>query len=185
MQIGLALRDEIADLEHAGCQVIQVDEPALREAMPLRPAARDEYLTWTVDSFRLATAGAKSSTQIHTHMCYCEFEDCMDAIDRLDTDVNSIENARSDDATLKAFQDIGYGKGLGPGTYDIHSPVVPPTDFISSKIRSFLACMQKEHLFINPDCGLKTRGWPETIDALRNMVTATKAIRAEIAVASC
>jgi len=181
MQIGLALRDEIADLEKAGCQVIQVDEPALREAMPLRPAARDEYLTWTVDSFRLATAGAKSSTQIHTHMCYCEFEDCMEAIDRLDTDVNSIENARSDDATLKAFRDIGYGKGLGPGTYDIHSPVVPPTDFIASKIKSFLECMQTEHLFINPDCGLKTRGWSETIDALRNMVTATKAIRAEIA----
>ena len=183
-QIGLALRDEIADLEKAGCQVIQVDEPALREAMPLRPAARDEYLTWTVDSFRLSTAGAASSTQIHTHMCYCEFQDCMEAIDRMDTDVNSIENARSDDATLKAFRDIGYGKGLGPGTYDIHSPVVPPTDFISAKIKSFLACMDEDKIMINPDRGLKTRGWPETIDALKNMVDATKQIRAELGVAA-
>ena len=180
MQIGLALRDEIHDLEVAGCQVIQVDEPALREAMPLRPQAREDYLTSTVDAFRLSTAGAASATQIHTHMCYCEFEDCMEAIDRMDTDVNSIENARSDDATLRAFREIGYGKGLGPGTYDIHSPVVPPTEFIAGKIRSFLDCMDQENLIINPDCGLKTRTWPETIDALRNMVEATKMIRAQI-----
>ena len=119
MQIALGIRDEIADLEKAGCKVIQVDEPALREAMPLRSASRDEYLTWTVDSFKLSTSGATSACQIHTHMCYCEFEDCMAAIDRMDTDVNSIENARSDDATLIAFRDIGYSKGLGPGTYDI------------------------------------------------------------------
>lgn len=179
-QIGLAIRDEIADLEKAGCQVIQVDEPALREAMPLRPVAREDYLTWTVDSFRLATAGAKSTTQIHTHMCYCEFEDCMPAIDRMDTDVNSIENARSDDATLRAFRDLGYGKGLGPGTYDIHSPVIPKTDFIADKIRNFLESVETEHLVINPDCGLKTRTWPETIAALRNMVAATETIRNEI-----
>ena len=180
MQIALALRDEIYDLEQAGCRVIQVDEPALREAMPLRPRAKDEYLKWTVDAFRLATAGALPETQIHTHMCYCEFEDCMDAIDRMDTDVNSIENARSDDATLRAFQAIGYGKGLGPGTYDIHSPVVPPVSFIEGKIRSFLGSVEPGNLVINPDCGLKTRAWPETIEALKNMVTATKSIRAEI-----
>jgi len=180
MQIALALRDEITDLEKAGCQVVQVDEPALREAMPLRPKARDEYLTWTVDSFRLSTAGARPETQIHTHMCYCEFEDCMEAIDRMDTDVNSIENARSDDATLVAFKNIGYGKGLGPGTYDIHSPVVPPTDFIENKIRSFLGSVEISNLVINPDCGLKTRAWEETIAALKNMVEATKKIRAEI-----
>lgn len=179
-QIGLAIRDEIADLEKVGCQVIQVDEPALREAMPLRPKAREDYLTWTVDSFRLATAGAKSTTQIHTHMCYCEFEDCMPAIDRMDTDVNSIENARSDDVTLRAFRDLGYGKGLGPGTYDIHSPVIPKTDFIEDKIRIFLESVKIEHLVINPDCGLKTRTWPETIGALRNMVAATETIRNEI-----
>jgi len=183
MQIALGIQKEIADLEDAGCQVIQVDEPALREAMPLRPAKKDEYLTWAVDSFRLSCAKAKSETQIHTHMCYCEFGDCMDAIDRLDTDVNSIENARSDDATLKQFRDIGYAKGLGPGTYDIHSPVVPPVDFIEGKIKSFLQCMDVKSLIINPDCGLKTRDWPETIAALQNMVTATKAIRKELSVA--
>jgi 5-methyltetrahydropteroyltriglutamate--homocysteine methyltransferase len=177
MQIGLAIRDEIHDLEQAGCTVIQVDEPALREAMPLRQAQKDEYLTWTVDSFRLATAGAKSETQIHTHMCYCEFGDCMDAIDRLDTDVNSIENARSDDATLVAFAEIGYTKGLGPGTYDIHSPVVPTVEFIEDKIRSFIRCTPVENLVINPDCGLKTRTWPETIGALQNMIAANNAIR--------
>lgn len=181
MQIALGIRDEITDLEAAGCKVIQVDEPALREAMPLRSAAKDEYLTWTVDSFKLATSGPSSDVQIHTHMCYCEFEDCMEAIDRMDTDVNSIENARSDDATLLAFRDIGYGKGLGPGTYDIHSPVVPPVAFVEKKIRSFLeAGVAVENLVINPDCGLKTRNWPETIGALKAMVEATNTIRAEI-----
>jgi 5-methyltetrahydropteroyltriglutamate--homocysteine methyltransferase len=180
-QIALALRDEIRDLEEAGCKIIQVDEPALREAMPLRPAAREEYLTWTVDSFRLSTAGAASSTSIHTHMCYCEFDDCMEAIDRMDTDVNSIENARSDDATLRAFRNLGYAKGLGPGTYDIHSPVVPSEDFIVAKIKSFLACMKDKNLLvINPDCGLKTRAWNETIDALKNMVAATEYVRSHL-----
>jgi 5-methyltetrahydropteroyltriglutamate--homocysteine methyltransferase len=180
-QIALALRDEIKDLEEAGCRIIQVDEPALREAMPLRPSAREEYLNWTVDAFRLATAGAASSNQIHTHMCYCEFDDCMEAIDRMDTDVISIENARSDDATLRAFHNLGYTKGLGPGTYDIHSPVVPSQDFIVGKIKSFLACMKdKKLLVINPDCGLKTRAWNETIGSLKNMVAAAKHIRSEL-----
>jgi len=182
-QLALAIRDEITDLEAVGCKVIQVDEPALREAMPLRSSAKDEYLAWTVDSFKLATSGAASSVQIHTHMCYCEFEDCMDAIDRMDTDVNSIENARSDDATLIAFRDLGYDKGLGPGTYDIHSPVVPPVDFIEKKIQSFLeAGVKKENLVVNPDCGLKTRNWPETIGALKAMVEATNNIRFKISV---
>ena len=180
MQIALAIRDEIADLEKAGCTVIQVDEPALREGMPLRPAKKEEYLTWAVDSFRLSTSGAKSETQIHTHMCYCEFNDCMEAIDRLDTDVNSIENARSDNATLLAFKRIGYTKGLGPGTYDIHSPVVPPVDFIKAKLESFLECIEIEKLYVNPDCGLKTRAWPETIGALRNMIAANDGVRAKL-----
>jgi 5-methyltetrahydropteroyltriglutamate--homocysteine methyltransferase len=157
-----------------------VDEPALREAMPLRSVAKQEYLDWAVDAFCLATSRAKSETQVHTHMCYCEFHDCMDAIDKLDTDVNSIENARSDNATLIAFQEIGYDKDLGPGTYDIHSPVVPTVEFISEKIQSFLQCLPAERLVINPDCGLKTRTWPETIDALTNMVEATRRIREEI-----
>lgn len=180
MQIGLVVRDEIADLEKVGCTVVQVDEPALREAMPLREAAKEEYLRWTVDSFRLATAGAKSETQIHTHMCYCEFDDCMEAIDRMDTDVNSIENARNDDYTLRAFKRIGYTKGLGPGTYDIHSPVVPTVDFIRNKIKSFLQSVELKNLFINPDCGLKTRAWPETIGALKNMIAANDLVRAEL-----
>lgn len=180
MQIGLAIRDEIADLEEAGCTVIQVDEPALREAMPMRPDKKEEYLRWTVDSFRLATAGAANETQIHTHMCYCEFDDCMGAIDRMDTDVSSIENARCDDYTLRAFQRIGYGKGLGPGVYDIHSPVVPSVDFVKNKIKNSLSCMQVRHLCVNPDCGLKTRDWPETIGALKNMVEANDQVRAEL-----
>jgi 5-methyltetrahydropteroyltriglutamate--homocysteine methyltransferase len=178
-QVGLCIRDEIADLEAAGCQVIQVDEPALREGMPLRDGAKEEYLLWAVDSFRLATAGAKNETQIQTHMCYCEFKDCMGAIDRMDTDVNSIENSRSDNATLEAFRAFGYNKGFGPGTYDIHSPVVPSMLHQKVKIESFLEVLAPDNIVINPDCGLKTRTWPETIAALRNMVTATQKIRAE------
>jgi 5-methyltetrahydropteroyltriglutamate--homocysteine methyltransferase len=207
MQIGLAIRDEIADLEKVvsisnsiqlrslqlhivqnltyvvvsqGCTVVQVDEPALREAMPLREAKKEEYLRWTVDAFRLSTAGAKNDTQVHTHMCYCEFDDCMEAIDRMDTDVNSIENARNDNYTLRAFKRIGYSKGLGPGTYDIHSPVVPSVQFIKDKIKSFLPCVEIQHLCINPDCGLKTRTWPETIGALKNMVAANDEVRTEL-----
>lgn len=180
IQIALAIRDEITDLEKAGCTVVQVDEPALREAMPLREGKKEEYLRWTVDSFRLATAGAKNETQVHTHMCYCEFDDCMEAIDRMDTDFNSIENARNDNYTLRAFKRIGYSKGLGPGTYDIHSPVVPSVEFIKDKIKSFLPCVEVQHLCINPDCGLKTRTWPETIGALKNMITANDEVRTEL-----
>jgi 5-methyltetrahydropteroyltriglutamate--homocysteine methyltransferase len=178
-QIALCIRDEITDLEHGGCRVIQVDEPALREGMPLRTDMKEEYLHWAVDAFRLATSGAKSVTQIQTHMCYCEFKDCMDAIDRMDTDVNSIENSRSDNATLEAFRLFGYTKGFGPGTYDIHSPVIPSMIQQKEKIESFLNVLEPENIIINPDCGLKTRTWPETIAALRNMVTATEKIRAE------
>merc|ERR1711935_853841 len=180
MQIALGIRDEIESLEKAGCKVIQVDEPALREAMPLRGDSEKEYLDWAVNAFRLSTAGALNETQIHTHMCYCEFDDCMDAIDRMDTDVNSIENARNDNYTLRAFKRIGYKKGLGPGVYDIHSPVVPSVEFVKTKINSFLYCMEIEHLCINPDCGLKTRTWPETIGALKNMIEANDQVRIEL-----
>jgi 5-methyltetrahydropteroyltriglutamate--homocysteine methyltransferase len=183
MQLALCIRDEIVDLERAGCTVIQVDEPALREAMPLREEQKQEYLTWAVDSFRLATAVAASETQIHTHMCYCEFADCMDAIDRIDVDVNSIENARSDNATLVAFQKLGYTKDLGPGTYDIHSPVIPPTEFIYEKLKTFLECIEVKNLVVNPDCGLKTRTWPETMGALKNMIEATNIVRKELNIA--
>lgn len=160
--------------------VVQVDEPALREAMPLREEKKKEYLRWTVDSFRLCTAGAKNETQVHTHMCYSEFNDCMEAIDRLDADVNSIEAARGDNQVLRGFQRIGYSKGLGPGTYDIHSPVIPTVEFIKDKIKSFLPCIELEKLVINPDCGLKTRTWPESIGALQNMVAANDEVRAEL-----
>jgi len=176
-QLALAIRDEVADLEKAGCSVIQVDEPALREGMPLKKEKKQEYLTWAVDAFRLATAVAKSDTQIHTHMCYCEFNDCMDAIDRLDTDVNSIENARSNNATLHAFKRIGYNKGLGPGLYDIHSPVVPPLEWMVQKLDTILTCVDVDQMVVNPDCGLKTRTWPETIAALQVMVSATEQTR--------
>ena len=179
-QIGLGIRDEISSLEKSGCTVIQVDEPALREGMPMRTRAKEEYLTWAVDAFCLSTAGSKSSTQIHTHMCYCEFDDCMEAIDRMDTDVNSIENARSDNATLEAFKRIGYSKGFGPGLYDIHSPVVPPMEDQYEKLKSFLEGLDIEQTVVNPDCGLKTRAWPETIAALRNMVAATLKVREEL-----
>jgi 5-methyltetrahydropteroyltriglutamate--homocysteine methyltransferase len=176
-QLALCLRDEIRDLEAVGCRVVQVDEPALREGMPFRTVEKDDYLKWAVDAFCLATAGAKSETQIHTHMCYCEFQDCMHAIDRMDTDVNSIENARSGNATLEAFKSIGYSKGFGPGLYDIHSPVVPSVESMVIKMKNFLDVLDDEAMFVNPDCGLKTRAWPETIAALRNMVEATKEVR--------
>ena len=181
-QIGLGIRDEISRLEESGCTVIQVDEPALREGMPMRPGSKEEYLTWAVNAFCLSTAGAKASTQIHTHMCYCEFDDCMEAIDRMDTDVNSIENSRSDNATLEAFKRIGYKKGFGPGLYDIHSAVVPSVENQYNKLKIFLECLDIEQTVVNPDCGLKTRAWPETIAALRNMVTATNKIREELGV---
>ncbi|GLE01643.1 hypothetical protein PINS_up010477 [Pythium insidiosum] len=179
-QLALCLRDEVADLEAAKCQVIQVDEPALREGMPLKAEKKDEYLQWGVDAFRLATAVARDETSIHTHMCYCEFHDCMHAIDAIDADVNSIENARSDDETIREFKAIGYQRDLGPGTYDIHSPVVPPTEQIVAKLESFLKLLPAKQVVVNPDCGLKTRKWPETIAALRNMVDATRLVRAKL-----
>ncbi|CAN0400677.1 unnamed protein product, partial [Ectocarpus sp. 12 AP-2014] len=147
--------------EAAGCKVIQVDEPALREGLPLKPVKKADYLKWATDSFLLATAIAKPETSIHTHMCYCDFGDCMEAIDRLDADVNSIENARSDNTTLRSFKEFNYKKGLGPGLYDIHSPVVPPVTTLQDKLEGFLKVLPKEQLVCNPDCGLKTRTWPQ------------------------
>ncbi|CAK4208824.1 unnamed protein product [Aphanomyces euteiches] len=179
-QLALCLRDEVAALESAGCSIIQVDEPALREGMPLKPSKKDEYLRWAVDAFRLSTAVAANPTSIHTHMCYCEFNDCMPSIDEIDADVNSIENARSGDETIRAFKSIGYKKDLGPGVYDIHSPVVPPKQEIVDKLHSFLALLPAKQLVVNPDCGLKTRRWPETIAALKHMVEAAAEVRATL-----
>ncbi|OQS02379.1 5-methlytetrahydropteroyltriglutamate-homocysteine methyltransferease [Thraustotheca clavata] len=179
-QLALCLRDEVAALEKAGCTIIQVDEPALREGMPLKLSKKDAYLRWAVDAFRLSTAVAANATSIHTHMCYCEFNDCMPSIDEIDADVNSIENARSGDETIRAFKSIGYKKDLGPGVYDIHSPVVPPKDEIIAKLESFLKLLPAKQLVVNPDCGLKTRRWPETIAALKNMVEAAHQVRSSL-----
>lgn len=180
-QLALALRSEIADLEAAGCRIIQVDEPALREGMPLVPHKKAAYLQWAVDAFLLATCGAAPATAIHTHMCYCEFQDCMEAIARLDADVNSIENSRSDNSTLEAFAAAGYKHMLGPGVYDIHSPVVPSVEDIVLKLRQFQRAFPLQRLVCNPDCGLKTRKWSEVLPALRNMVAAAAVVRAEAA----
>ncbi len=171
-QIALALRDEIADLEAAGARAVQVDEPALREGLPLKQERAEAYLTWAVDAFRLTVAGAHSKTQIHTHMCYAEFGDILAAIDGLDADVISIENARSGDATLQELAEYGYPREVGPGVYDIHSPVVPDVDFIKAKLDSFIRYLDPQKIWVNPDCGLKTRAWDEVIPALRNMVDA-------------
>jgi len=176
-QLGLALRDEMADLEAAGARLIQVDEPALREGLPLKRERWNDYLAWAVDAFRLATAQVQPGTQIHTHMCYSEFEDILPAIDRLDADVISIENARSGDAMLRALAEYGYPREVGPGVYDIHSPVIPSVDFIETKLRTFVQHLRPEQIWVNPDCGLKTRAWDEVIPALRGIMDAVRMLR--------
>ncbi|MGA9152192.1 MAG: 5-methyltetrahydropteroyltriglutamate--homocysteine S-methyltransferase [Candidatus Nitrosopolaris sp.] len=177
-QIALALRDEIADLEVAGIGIIQIDEPALREGLPLHKSDWAAYLDWAVDAFRLNTAVAKNDTQIHTHMCYCEFNDIMDSIAALDADVIAIETSRSDMELLEAFEEFEYPNEIGPGVYDIHSPNVPNVEWIESLLRKAAKRIPQERLWVNPDCGLKTRGWAETRKALANMVEAAKKLRA-------
>ncbi len=176
-QIALALRDEIADLAAAGARAIQVDEPALREGLPLKPARWDTYLIWAVDAFHLTVGCAAPETQIHTHMCYSEFQDILSAIDGLDADVISIENARSGDEMLRALAEYGYPREVGPGVYDIHSPVVPTVEFIAGKLESFVQHLKPKQIWVNPDCGLKTRAWDEVIPALRNMLEVVRQIR--------
>ncbi len=180
-QLALSLRDEIGDLQAAGARVIQVDEPALREGLPFKPERWDQYLDWAVDAFRLAVGGAASETQIHTHMCYAEFGDILGAIDRLNADVISIENARSDDETLRELADFDYGREVGPGVYDIHSPVVPTRDQVVDKLRMYLRHLPPERVWVNPDCGLKTRGWKEVLPSLAHIVEAVEIVRAEVA----
>ncbi|MGB3266429.1 MAG: 5-methyltetrahydropteroyltriglutamate--homocysteine S-methyltransferase [Microcoleus sp.] len=179
-QIALALRDEIADLEAAGAQVIQVDEPALREGLPLKVEKWNQYLSWAVDAFLLATASAHPQTQIHTHMCYCEFGDIIKDIERLDADVISIENSRSNNQTLHEITAAGYTYQVGNGVYDIHSPVVPTTEQILQQLRTGIANLPTQQIWVNPDCGLKTRRWEEVIPALKNMVEAAKILREEV-----
>ena len=178
-EVALAIRDEVEDLEGAGIGIIQVDEPALREGLPLRHAEWDEYLEWATATFRLATGVAAEQTQVHTHMCYGEFGDIIDAISSLDADVISIENARSGAELLRVFRDHGYDKWIGPGVYDIHSPRVPSVEEMAGVLRAALAVLSRDQLWVNPDCGLKTRAWPETLAALRHMVAAARQLRGE------
>lgn len=176
-QIALALRDEVADLEAAGIGIIQIDEPALREGLPLRRSEWDAYLTWSVEAFRLNAAVAKDETQIHTHMCYCEFNDIMESIAALDADVITIETSRSDMELLESFEEFDYPNEIGPGVYDIHSPNVPSVEWIEGLLRKAAQRIPAQRLWVNPDCGLKTRGWPETRAALANMVQAAQNLR--------
>jgi 5-methyltetrahydropteroyltriglutamate--homocysteine methyltransferase len=179
-QLALALRDEVIDLEAAGIHVIQVDEPALREGLPLRAGKeRERYLKWAVDSFKLSTAGVKDGTQIHSHFCYSEFQDFFYAIAALDADVLSIENSKSDAKLLKVFVDEAYPRHIGPGVYDIHSPRIPSEQEIKDRIEEMLQYLKPEQLWIDPDCGLKTRQWKETKASLTNMVNAAKFYRAK------
>ncbi|QTM69080.1 5-methyltetrahydropteroyltriglutamate--homocysteine S-methyltransferase [Buchnera aphidicola (Hormaphis cornu)] len=176
-QIALALRDEVLDLEKSGVDIIQIDEPALREGLPLKKRDWKKYLSWATESFRLSTTGIKDTTQIHTHMCYCEFNDIMEAIVQLDADVITIETARSDMELLEFFKIFKYPNEIGPGVYDIHSPNVPTIMFIENLLKKAIKYIPVSRLWVNPDCGLKTRNWKETRLALQNMVQASKNIR--------
>ncbi|MFD4950786.1 5-methyltetrahydropteroyltriglutamate--homocysteine S-methyltransferase [Streptomyces sp. NPDC058451] len=179
-QVALALRDEVNDLEAAGTSVIQVDEPALRETLPLRAADRAAYLAWATEAFRLTTGGVRPDTQIHTHMCYAEFGDVVQAIDDLDADVISLEAARSHMQVARELAAHGYPREAGPGVYDIHSPRVPSAEETADLLRTGLEAIPAERLWVNPDCGLKTRGWPETRASLENLVAAARTVRGEV-----
>ena len=179
-QVALALRDEVNDLEAAGTSVIQVDEPALRETLPLRVADHAAYLAWATEAFRLSTSGVQDRTQIHTHMCYAEFGDIVRAIDDLDADVISLEAARSHMQVARELAAHGYPREAGPGVYDIHSPRVPSADEAAALLRKGLAAIPAERLWVNPDCGLKTRGWTETRASLENLVAAARTVRTEL-----
>jgi 5-methyltetrahydropteroyltriglutamate--homocysteine methyltransferase len=178
-QIALALREEVRELEEAGIKIIQVDEPAIREGLPLRKSNWENYLQWAIDCFRLATSSVKDETQIHTHMCYSEFNDIIEWIAKMDADVISIEASRSKMELLKAFQDFHYPNEIGPGVYDIHSPRIPSREEIKSLIKKAIEVIPLKNLWVNPDCGLKTRNWEEVIPSLKNMVEAARELRKE------
>jgi 5-methyltetrahydropteroyltriglutamate--homocysteine methyltransferase len=176
-QIALALRDEVLDLERAGIAAIQIDEPAIREGLPLRRENWGHYLDWAVNAFRLSAAGVRDETQIHTHMCYSEFNDIIEAIAALDADVITIETSRSNMELLGAFVNFNYPNEIGPGVYDIHSPRVPQVEEMINLISKATAVLPAENLWVNPDCGLKTRGWAEVRPSLVNMVEAARELR--------
>jgi len=177
-QIALALRDELSDLEAAGIRIIQVDEPAMREGLPLRQDQWADYLRWAVEAFRLTTSGVVDGTQIHTHMCYAEFNDIIQSIAELDADVITLESSRSRMELLDAFREFDYPNEIGPGVYDIHSPRVPDTEEITDLLQRARRFVPAEQLWVNPDCGLKTRDWEQIEPALRNMVAAARQVRA-------
>ena len=179
-QIALAIRDEVQDLEAAGIGMIQIDEAALREGLPLRQADWPAYLDWAVDAFRLASSGVKDETQIHTHMCYSEFNDIMPAIAAMDADVISIETSRSDMELLDAFAEFEYPNEIGPGVWDIHSPHVPDTAAMEALLKKASHVIPSERLWVNPDCGLKTRGWPEVKESIAHLVDSARMMRAAI-----
>ncbi|XP_010549696.1 PREDICTED: 5-methyltetrahydropteroyltriglutamate--homocysteine methyltransferase 1 [Tarenaya hassleriana] len=181
-QIALAIKDEVEDLEKGGIGVIQIDEAALREGLPLRKSEHAFYLDWAVHSFRITNVGVQDSTQIHTHMCYSNFNDIIHSIIDMDADVITIENSRSDEKLLSVFREgVKYGAGIGPGVYDIHSPRIPSTEEIADRINKMLAVLEQNILWVNPDCGLKTRKYAEVKPALKNMVDAAKLIRSQLA----
>ncbi|XP_022898102.1 5-methyltetrahydropteroyltriglutamate--homocysteine methyltransferase-like [Olea europaea var. sylvestris] len=181
-QIALAIKDEVEDLEKAGITVIQIDEAALREGLPLRKAEHAFYLDWAVHSFRITNVGVQDTTQIHTHMCYSNFNDIIQSIIDMDADVITIENSRSDEKLLSVFREgVKYGAGIGPGVYDIHSPRIPSTEEIADRINKMLAVLETNILWVNPDCGLKTRKYAEVKPALQNMVAACKLLRTQLA----
>jgi 5-methyltetrahydropteroyltriglutamate--homocysteine methyltransferase len=179
-QIALAIRDEVTDLEAAGITIIQIDEPAIREGLPLRRADWPEYLDWSVNAFRLASSGVADSTQIHTHMCYSEFNDMIDSIVHMDADVISMECSRSRMELLDAFRRVRYPNEIGPGVYDIHSPRVPAEGEMESLLHKALEVLTPQQLWVNPDCGLKTRGWEEVGLALSDMVQTATRLRASL-----
>jgi len=180
-QLALAIRDEVVDLEQAGIRIVQIDEAAFREGLPLRRAQWQEYLDWAVQAFRLCASGVRDETQIHTHMCYSEFNDVIQSIAAMDADVITIETSRSDMELLEAFKAFDYPNDIGPGVYDIHSPRVPATEEMVRLMSKAVQHVPAERLWVNPDCGLKTRAWPETEAALVNMVAAARKLRSQLA----
>jgi 5-methyltetrahydropteroyltriglutamate--homocysteine methyltransferase len=180
LQLALALRGEVCDLESAGIRVIQIDEPAMREGLPLKKSEWPAYLEWAVHAFRVCACGVSDQTQIHTHMCYSEFNDILPAIAAMDADVITIETSRSRMKLLDAFAEFKYPNDIGPGLYDIHSPRVPSREEMSALLRRALEVVPAERLWVNPDCGLKTRGWHETEAALRQMVDTAQELRATL-----
>ncbi|MGO2508090.1 MAG: 5-methyltetrahydropteroyltriglutamate--homocysteine S-methyltransferase [Vibrio hibernica] len=177
-QLAFALRDEVDDLQQAGINIIQIDEPAIREGLPLKKRDHKAYLEWAVDAFKISAASAKPETQIHTHMCYSEFNEIIDSVAALDADVITIETSRSNMELLKAFEAFNYPNEIGPGVYDIHSPNIPTQEWIVSLLETAATKIPVERLWVNPDCGLKTRNWAETEASLKNMVEAAKTLRA-------